>query len=307
MRPSSPSSSRSCGVVTASAATDAQRHAHQVPRHAARGRAAVGLEKRALGGRRVRVPAGDGLVVVRPGVDDAVAHVVVGQERVRRVAERELQDAHPRQREAIAQREHVGRDLAQVLGDERQAAEPALERGEERLPGPRHPAPGFGGERVAGHLPVAGEAAEVIQPHEVDQAQHGLHARDPPRVALGGVRLPAIERVAPQLARLREVVRRHAGDHGRPARGVELEQLAVRPHVGAVVGDEDRRIADERDAARIGRARAAPSTGGRTPTGGTPRDRSRPRARRARRRAHPGARRAAGPASRSTARRRARA
>ncbi len=59
------------------------------------------------------------------------------------------------------------------------------------------------------------------------------------------MRIPVVERVAPQLAGLGEVVGRHAGDHGGVAGLVEVEQLRVGPDVGAVVGDEDRGVPDD--------------------------------------------------------------
>jgi hypothetical protein len=43
--------------------------------------------------------------------------------------------------------------------------------------------------------------------------------------------LPLVQGVAPELAVGREVVRRDAGDVGGDALGVELEEVAVGPHV----------------------------------------------------------------------------
>src|SRR5690606_1539305 len=76
--------------------------------------------------------------------------------------------------------------------------------------------------------------------------------RDPPAVALRPVRLPVVDRVAPALAGGTEVVRRDAAHPGAAAVGLEREELAMRPDVGAVAGDEDRRIADHPDAAAPG-------------------------------------------------------
>ena len=83
-------------------------------------------------------------------------------------------------------------------------------------------------------------------------AERRLAARDPPAIAVGRQRGPSVERVAPELAGGAEVVGRHAGDDGRRAALVELEQLRVGPDVGAVVGDEDRDVADDADLARVG-------------------------------------------------------
>ena len=64
------------------------------------------------------VPAPGCVVVVRTGVDDKVALVVVRQELVAGVgAKGKLQDLHARQPKAVAQLDHVRRDLAQVFGN----------------------------------------------------------------------------------------------------------------------------------------------------------------------------------------------
>ena len=58
---------------------------------------------------------------------------------------------------------------------------------------------------------------------------------------------PAVDRVAPALARGRELVGRGSCDHGRHAVPVELEELGVGPDVGRVVRDVDREVADQPD------------------------------------------------------------
>src|SRR5690606_2067655 len=49
-----------------------------------------------------------------------------------------------------------------------------------------------------------------------------------------------------------EQIRRAAGDRRAAAGAIELEQVAIRPHIGGVVADEDRQIADKADAAAAG-------------------------------------------------------
>src|SRR6185503_6555923 len=93
--------------------------------------------------------------------------------------------------------------------------------------------------------PVSREAAEVVDAYAVGELQAAAQAVDPPRVTVGRHALPAVERVAPALAGGAEVVRRHAGDVERPAALVEVEQLLMRPHVGAVVRDVDRQVAEQ--------------------------------------------------------------
>ena len=64
----------------------------------------------------------------------------------------------------------------------------------------------------AGHRPVGDEAAEVVDARQVDELERAAEALDPPAVAVGAHRGPVVERVAPELARLRERVGRDAGD-----------------------------------------------------------------------------------------------
>ena len=61
---------------------------------------------------------------------------------------------------------------------------------------------------------------------------------------------PVVERIAPQLPGLAEVVGRHTGLHGEAAVVAQLEQLAVGPHVGGVVRHVDGQVADQLHLAR---------------------------------------------------------
>src|SRR5690606_13972429 len=125
--------------------------------------------------RRAAVPAEGGVVVVRPGVDHAVRLVVVWQVGIGGAAgERELQDLHARQAEAVAQLFDVGGDHAQVLGDDGQPGAlvgsaslgGALVGGAQRLAQlaarRRDPAPLHRGRLAYRDLPVGGETAEVV-------------------------------------------------------------------------------------------------------------------------------------------------
>ena len=87
-------------------------------------RAQVAAEEVALFfGGSAFVPANGGVVVVGAAVDNKVVFVVVGQKFVAGVAAKgELQNFHSRQSELIAQLDHIGCDLAQVFGDDRQIA-----------------------------------------------------------------------------------------------------------------------------------------------------------------------------------------
>src|SRR3989304_3832443 len=85
------------------------------------------------------------------------------------------------------------------------------------------PAPFFGRFPARWTPPVAGEADEVVEPHDIHLRQRGAEAIDPPGISLSGERLPAVQRITPQLARFGDHVGRHAGHDGRPALLVEEE------------------------------------------------------------------------------------
>ena len=101
-------------------------------------------------------------------------------------------------------------------------------------------------------LPVGREAAEVVEPHHIEQRHVALHAPDPPGVVLRAVYVPVIHRIAPELTGGRIVVGRHARDQLGAAVGLELEQRRVRPHIRGVCGNVDRDIPDDLDAFFIG-------------------------------------------------------
>ncbi len=214
--------------------------------------AQVGGGELALVRRGAGPPADAGVVVVRARIDHAVRRVVVRQEEVRRVAaESELQHPHARQLEALAQRGHVGRDQAQVLGDDRHPPQARPHRLEQRRARALAPVAVDRGRFGGRDLPVARKAAEVVDADEIHQLEDAAQPAQPPAEAVGGMGLPAVQRVAPALAGGAEVVGRHAGDGDRPAVAVELEQGLVRPDVGAVATDEDRRVAEQAHAALV--------------------------------------------------------
>ena len=58
--------------------------------------------------------------------------------------------------------------------------------------------------------------------------------------------VPAVERIAPKLAVLGEIVRGHTGDGQRPARPlIEFEQVRGGPGIRAVHGHKNRDVADD--------------------------------------------------------------
>ncbi len=89
----------------------------------------------------------------------------------------------------------------------------------------------------------------MIQPDHIHHFKCRAKSIQPPAVTVLGQRVPAINRIAPQLAGLAEIIRRHAGDHRGIALRVQLKILPIGPDVGAVVRDINRQVAHDPDAA----------------------------------------------------------
>src|SRR5215472_887353 len=79
------------------------------------------------------------------------------------VAESELQDGHPRNLQAVAQRVHLRSDVTQVLGKEGQATERLADFGEQVVTRAVDPVPIDGSGFARGNLPELIEAPEVIE------------------------------------------------------------------------------------------------------------------------------------------------
>src|ERR1051325_451202 len=178
-------------------------------------------------------PADGRVVIMCAGVDDDVAMIVVREVVVVWVAaESELQNTHAGKTEIIAQRFNVGRDDAEVFGDDGQFAE-SLTDGREEFPARRFdPAPALGCLVAARYLPAGGEAAKVIYAKNVDGLKRGGDTRYPPAKTVGTHALPVVQRIPPELARRAEVIGRHARNHQGHAPLIQLELFRVCPHVG---------------------------------------------------------------------------
>ena len=92
----------------------------------------------------------------------------------------------------------------------------------------------------------------MVEPHHVHELQGLAHSVDPPPEPLGAKTVPVVERIAPELPGDAERIRWHPAHDGRPPIRVELPQVRTRPHVGGVVGDEDRNVANDPDPPLIG-------------------------------------------------------
>ena len=162
--------------------------------------------------------------------------------------ERELEHLHAGEARILTQGDDLRRHEAEILGNDIQLRKRGFDRVDKALAGALAPAAGAGVLRAVRHRPVALQTAEVVDAHGVIELAGGAQAPDPPAVAVRAHAVPVVERVAPELAVGSEVVGRHAGDLRRAALIVELEVLALRPHVRAVKRNIDRHVADDPDA-----------------------------------------------------------
>ena len=175
------------------------------------------------------------------GVDDGVRLAAVGQVlRVGVLREGELEDVHAGEPGVLKELVDVGGQDAEVFGDELRAVEPVAQHAEQAHAGAVVPLALLRGLRVVGAGPVGRERAEVVEAEDVIHLDGAFDAADPPAEAVLAHGVPVVERVAPELAVLGEVVRRDAGDLLRDVLLVELEELRLAPDVGGVRRDVDR-------------------------------------------------------------------
>ena len=158
-------------------------------------------------------------------------------------AKRPEEHDHAGQAELVAQPVDRRRDVSEVLRYQRQIAELSPDRVEELDAGPRPPVSELRGRVPRRNRPVRDEAAEVVDPAEVEELERAQEALPPPAVAGRTVDGPIVERVPPPLAVRAEGVGRRSRDLA------AREQLRPGVEVGAAVGDVDRQVADQPDAA----------------------------------------------------------
>src|SRR5207237_6180283 len=148
---------------------------------------------------------------------------------------------HPREAELVAQPQDRRRDVAEILGDQREVAELALDRTEELGAGAGPPVPAPGGRMPRRNGPVGDEAAEVVDATEIDELERTPEALPPPAEASRPIDGPVVQRVPPALAARAESVGRSSGHLA------AREQLWPTGKIGSLVGDVDRQIADQPD------------------------------------------------------------
>ena len=92
----------------------------------------------------------------------------------------------------------------------------------------------------------------MVDADDIVELITSLDAADPPVIAALLHVFPVIERIAPELSRRRERIRRAASHTDRDVLLVELEHLRMGPRVRAVRSDIERDVADDLNALLIG-------------------------------------------------------
>ena len=153
----------------------------------------------------------------------------------------------PGSADRLAQRDHVRRDVPEVLEDQRQAAEPLAGSVEERHPRALRPR-----SRCVGSSSSSGSSQNLTRPRKwsirsrsnssSSRSSRASHHAKP----VGRVRRPVEDRHPPALALRMILRRRRAGDDR------AVEELRMRERVARVAGDIERDVADQPDPALVG-------------------------------------------------------
>src|SRR5205823_10401786 len=131
-------------------------------------------------------PSERGVVVVGAGVDHAIFGHAMRKINMRAgVAESELQDGHAGNFVVLPQGVNVGGDVAEIFGEERQAAKFLAQLDEEIVARSIDPASAHGRGIAGGNLPELGEAAEMIEADVVAGVRGPTEPLDPPAIAAG--------------------------------------------------------------------------------------------------------------------------
>src|SRR5580658_89812 len=142
---------------------------------------------------------------------------------------------------------HFRSDVTEVLSKKRHATQRLADLQEQVVARPVNPAAIFRRRVTRWNLPELVESAEVIQSDVVAVLGRPAQPLNPPFIAALLHHVPTVERISPTLSSLAEKIWRHARYNLRLQIVVQPEQLAVRPHVGAVVIHKDCDIAHNAD------------------------------------------------------------
>ena len=145
----------------------------------------------------------------------------------------------------------IGVQVAQVLGNQGKAGH-IFQHIQQVVAGALLPValPGILGS--LGDGPVGMEGPEVVNAHHVIQPGHmGAPALPPGKAGLFVIG-PVVQGIAPVLALVGKGIRGHAGHAGGAHILLQLEELRIAPHLGAVRRDIDGQVADDGDSLGVG-------------------------------------------------------
>ena len=155
-----------------------------------------------------------------------------------------LENSHSGQFVLFYEIVHGRSDLAQVLDDDGATPETVLQFTVEIVFRCSYPFSFCSGFMTCRNLPVCYQCPEVVDPHAIELVQIMSDSIQPPGVTFLFQRRPIIYRIAPELPRFAEAVRRRPGNKGRFLCSVEFEKLRISPYIGALIGNVDWDVAD---------------------------------------------------------------
>ena len=183
-------------------------------------------------------PVPQRIIVMGTRVADTVrrGEVVRKVSIIRAGVKGELQDLHAREAGLGDELPHRIRDHTQILRNDGQRlrSEALLHGREQGHPRSRHPFTVFCRGITEGHRVIRLKAPEMVHPHIVIHGEAIFHPLQPPAVAGLLVRLPVIQRVAPELTGGGKGIGRDSCHTLGVAQLVELEELPVRPGIRTV-------------------------------------------------------------------------
>src|SRR3989338_1704685 len=103
-------------------------------------------------------------------ISNGVWNIVMWQKKVGfSFGKGKMKNPHTGQPEFIAKLDHIRGNHPQILGDDRQIGKALLQCVEQLFPGNWHPFPADGVGSICGYLPIGGEAAEMVDTHEISK------------------------------------------------------------------------------------------------------------------------------------------
>ena len=190
------------------------------------------------------------------GIGHAVHRVVVGQVVAGAAGipgvKSKFQHLHAGKAAVPHQLTHGVAHVAKILRNDLPFAQCLLHSTKQLDAGAFFPVARRGSLAAVGDGEILIEAAEVVDAHHIIQLKAVPQAGDPPLIAGCAVRLPAVERVAPELAGGRKSIRGNARHRRGNVVLVQLEQTRVCPCVRRIQRHIDGDIADDADALAVG-------------------------------------------------------